>query len=93
MRPENAVHFGAKLLAIVSDAAIDIGSDDPLHITFSAGVSFFSKEDSAMDEAIRRADKAMFHAKKNGRTMVCRHVDDSNDDEYSCEKPSGSKTK
>lgn len=67
--------------------------DDPLLITFSAGVSFFSKEDSAMDEAIRRADKAMFHAKKNGRAMVCRHVDAGNDDEYSCEKPSGSKTK
>lgn len=87
LRPENAVHFGAKLLAIVSNTAIDISGHEPIHITFSAGVAFFSREDNSFDESIRRADKAMFHAKKNGRAMVCRHVDDSNDDEYSCEKP------
>lgn len=88
LRPDNAVAFGAKILSIVSETDIEVDkATDPIHISFSAGVSFFTREDSSYDEAIRRADKAMFHAKKNGRAMVCRQINEGKDDEYYCEKP------
>lgn len=40
------------------------------HVTFSAGVSEYSDED-LYHEVIKRADQALYQAKKSGRNMIC----------------------
>ena len=40
-------------------------------MTASLGVAALSKEDSSFDDLLRRADAALYEAKKNGRNCVC----------------------
>jgi diguanylate cyclase (GGDEF)-like protein len=42
-----------------------------IRITVSAGVAGFPEDSTDSDDLVRLADKAMYHAKKSGRNMVC----------------------
>jgi diguanylate cyclase (GGDEF)-like protein len=44
--------------------------DQQLHIRFSAGVTQLKAADLSIEDCIRRADGAMYHAKNNGRNRV-----------------------
>lgn len=55
---------------VVRIESMRIGEVDPeLRIAFSAGVAA-SRPNERFDEAIRRADEAMYRAKENGRNCV-----------------------
>jgi len=41
-----------------------------LHITVSIGVAMLSEKDKGLDAVLKRADDAMYEAKRNGRNRV-----------------------
>jgi diguanylate cyclase (GGDEF)-like protein len=72
--PETSVE-NAKLVASRLRKAVEShefqGQDKPLHVTISIGVAEFGSErDRTREELIRRADKALYGAKNNGRNRV-----------------------
>lgn len=45
-----------------------------IRITASAGVSVFFSDDTQYLQALNRADRAMYHAKRSGKNPAARHV-------------------
>ena len=44
---------------------------DALSVTFSIGVAFYPEQGTTMEELIRRADEALYRAKKEGKNRCC----------------------
>lgn len=65
--PEGAQHVAERLRAHV-DAWH--GLPGPGHITISLGVTYWSPEGSSVEASLKRADEALYSAKKNGRNRV-----------------------
>ncbi|QDL93012.1 diguanylate cyclase [Paroceanicella profunda] len=66
---------GALTVAEKLRAAIEAEQDDTLPpVTVSVGVSVTSPTDRALDEVLRRADKALYSAKSAGRNRVALHL-------------------
>ncbi|MDN5315102.1 MAG: hypothetical protein PWP10_3852 [Clostridiales bacterium] len=85
LKQENALNFVTKLLTQVEGAAYPTAqSDKTIHITFSAGVAYPQTHDISADDALRRADRALFHAKANGRNRACHNTGDENEDIFTC---------
>ena len=58
-----------RLRAAIAETAIDAGNR-LLRTTISIGVTLLSPEDNGMDALLKRADDAMYEAKRNGRNRV-----------------------
>jgi diguanylate cyclase (GGDEF)-like protein len=58
-----------RLRAAIAETAIDAG-DSVLKVTISIGVSMVSREDRGLDAVLKRADDAMYEAKREGRNRV-----------------------
>jgi diguanylate cyclase (GGDEF)-like protein len=58
-----------RLRSAIADTAIDEGGVT-LHITVSIGVAMLSEKDRGLDAVLKRADDAMYEAKRNGRNRV-----------------------
>ncbi|MDD3198414.1 MAG: diguanylate cyclase [Eubacteriales bacterium] len=85
LKQENALNFVTKLLTQVEGAAFPTAqSDKTIHITFSAGAAYPQTRDISADDALRRADRALFHAKANGRNRACHNTGDENEDIFTC---------
>jgi len=65
---EDAVNVLEDARKIISEGSFRLG-DEPVRITFSCGVTSFSKEDSTAT-AFARADDALYKAKENGRNQT-----------------------
>ena len=70
LKPEDTSGFTAKILEATSTVTYRF-SDHPLQIlTASIGLSFFRASDKGPDEAVRRADEAMYEAKARGKNQA-----------------------
>lgn len=64
-----AHQLAERLRQVTTEKALPCG-DQLLHIHFSAGVTQLKAEDQSIEDCIRRADDAMYQAKRNGRNRV-----------------------
>lgn len=60
-----------RLRLAISDATVQIERDATISFTVSIGMAGFADEDSSVDDILRRADAALYAAKKAGRNRVC----------------------
>ena len=60
-----------RLRMAVAEADIDVGQSSPIGVTVSFGLADWFPEDSDVNSLLRRADAALYEAKKNGRNRVC----------------------
>lgn len=61
------------LLAVIANASIPIDQDKTLNVTVSIGVSEVNSDDGKIDQALKRADDALYQAKNTGRGRVVRY--------------------
>ena len=67
---ENIKVFAEKILSAVNKLSIDCKGTQ-VHVTVSLGFAFFMNNDISYESALRRADNALYEAKKNGRNQFC----------------------
>ncbi len=70
---ENAIKIAKKILDSVNTLEIPVKTstvDDLVKIEMSIGITYFSKEDKHVNDAIKRADNALYDAKETGRNRV-----------------------
>jgi diguanylate cyclase (GGDEF)-like protein len=58
-----------RLRAAIAETAIDAGTA-VLKVTISIGITLLSQDDHGLDAVLKRADDAMYEAKRNGRNRV-----------------------
>lgn len=51
-------------------------ADEEVYISTSIGISLYPIDGMTLDEMLRKADKAMYYAKQNGRNQYCFYFDD-----------------
>lgn len=66
---EQAVNLAERLRQTIADLVIDVPQGE-LTVTISTGVSACCEQASSVEEAIARADKALYQAKEQGRDRV-----------------------
>ena len=66
---ENAAAVAERIRASIAQIVIDT-PDEPLSFTMSIGVSQVDNDDDSVDDALTRADKALYDAKEQGRNQV-----------------------
>lgn len=72
---EEAKIVAERLRNAISDACIPIPGTSPLLFTSSIGVAVLTDSDRSIEQIIKRADKALYTAKENGRNRVeCVHA-------------------
>ncbi|GAB3372408.1 diguanylate cyclase [Spongiibacter taiwanensis] len=69
-QPEEAHHLAQRFTAQIAKLSIETPDDTPLSITISCGVTQVLPEDTNIDQALKRADDAMYIAKGEGRNRV-----------------------
>jgi len=67
--PENAERIAEKIRAELAAEFLQTDAG-PLRCTVSAGIAFGSKEGSNFEDVLRRADQALYEAKRDGRNRV-----------------------
>lgn len=72
--PKGAEQVATRLRQAVSELQIE-GENGPLRLTVSIGVATLTEGDRSLDDLLRRADRALYTAKREGRNRV--HVDAS----------------
>lgn len=65
LRNANLVKLNTNQLSQVHEVA------DTLQVTISIGAAEYRKTDSSIDDALERADQALYQAKANGRNQCC----------------------
>lgn len=71
---ENAKVIAERLRAAVERKEIALPSGEIIHATISVGFTERLENDT-VQSVIERADKALYHAKENGRNRVCLNLD------------------
>jgi diguanylate cyclase (GGDEF)-like protein/PAS domain S-box-containing protein len=67
----NAVRVAERLRDRVANTRVDVGTDNsPIRFTVSIGLTDLKEEDVTLESMIRRADKALYDAKRAGRNRV-----------------------
>jgi diguanylate cyclase (GGDEF)-like protein len=67
----NAARVAERLRDRVMNSRIDGGTDNrPIRCTVSIGLTSLREDDVALESMIRRADKALYDAKRTGRNRV-----------------------
>ena len=67
---ERAVKIAERIRLRVQDISVPIGQLE-IHFTVSIGVSEMMSEETDINSALNRADKALYRAKEAGRNRVC----------------------
>jgi len=62
-------YFGQKILAAVSSVSVHANGKE-IFVNVSIGMSIFRKTDSTYDDALKRADRALYISKSNGRNQI-----------------------
>jgi diguanylate cyclase (GGDEF)-like protein len=66
----DSIRFAERLRELLKNQTIETGAG-AVHMTASFGVAVLTKEDSTVDDIIKRADEGLYEAKKTGRDRVC----------------------
>lgn len=67
-----AKYIAERLRKTISDQPFIIsGSDKPISITVSIGVSIVGENSNTKEKLLSQVDKALYKAKENGRNLVC----------------------
>jgi diguanylate cyclase (GGDEF)-like protein len=69
IREENSMWFANNLRTAVESADISVG-DAADSVTISIGISYFTAEDSSVQDVFNRADEALYRAKRSGKNRV-----------------------
>jgi diguanylate cyclase (GGDEF)-like protein len=75
---ESGVGVAEMLRRSVAETAIE-GSHGSINVTSSSGVTEILRSDRSIDDALRRADLALYAAKRAGRNCVMQHTDHHSD--------------
>lgn len=67
--PEDMKSFGHKILATASALNINAGNVK-IFVSVSIGMSAFCETDNSYEDALKRADKALYNSKSNGRNKA-----------------------
>ncbi len=67
---EQAIDIAEQLCRRVSETQFDIGGQ-AIVVTVSIGVAAIDDHISALEHAVKKADEALYDAKRNGRNRVC----------------------
>jgi diguanylate cyclase (GGDEF)-like protein len=59
-----------RLRKAIAETGIEAGAATTLHVTISLGVSVLSPEDDQIEQVLKRADDAMYQAKRDGRNRT-----------------------
>lgn len=68
LREEHIMEFGEKLLEEISSLKVPVGSEY-INITVSVGFSYFKDTDCEYNDALKRADEALYKSKKQKNTV------------------------
>jgi diguanylate cyclase (GGDEF)-like protein len=74
-KPDDAALVAEKILRAV-DREIDVGGPAAAHVSSSVGVSFFPDDGQEAETLLRRADGAMYVAKKGGKNRFALWVEE-----------------
>ena len=74
LRPENAMRFAKKILEQIKQVEYQV-EDEKYKVTISMGISYFSPEDMDYNEVIKRADMALYEAKRNGKNQAILNIE------------------
>lgn len=66
-------HVAEHLKTVIADASIPIDGGNTLSVTVSIGVSEVDSDDGKIDQALKRADDALYQAKNSGRGRVVKY--------------------
>lgn len=66
-----AFEVAERLRLAAAEAEVPLEHGGSIHFTISIGVASFATTDSSIDMLLKRADQAMYQAKKSGRNRVC----------------------
>jgi diguanylate cyclase (GGDEF)-like protein/PAS domain S-box-containing protein len=69
-RQTNAYHVAERMRTQLYETPIELETGTKLNITASFGVAHMNEDDSDFNAILERADKAMYHAKHDGRNQV-----------------------
>lgn len=71
-RMEGALIAGERLRELIAGEEVTLeGQIQPIHFTVSIGLASLSYADNTIDSLFKRADKALYEAKRTGRNKVC----------------------
>lgn len=73
MKKESVVYFCKGLIGHISELEGEKGTQFR-DVTISAGVSYFSEEDRSYEDAIKRADEAMYESKSKGKNQATARI-------------------
>ena len=68
---KRAMEVAGRLRLNVEHAVVPLNQGTSLRMTVSIGVSTFEATDARIDTMLKRADAALYKAKKSGRNQVC----------------------
>jgi len=66
----NAARVAERLRDRVMNSRVDAGTGSPIRFTVSIGLTALKEEDVTLESMIRRADKGLYEAKREGRNRV-----------------------
>ena len=72
---DDGIVFVERVRRDIARRPFDVGHEEPLHITVSAGVATYPHGIETPEELVRRADQALYAAKAAGRDRVVRWDD------------------
>jgi diguanylate cyclase (GGDEF)-like protein len=75
--PQHALQVGERLRGQIETAALQL-NDRSLTLTVSVGLSACMRDDQHWEDALRRADQALYYAKRHGRNRVRLHEEELN---------------
>lgn len=73
LKVDNVVSFTDKLLDTVAQIEYEC-NEHKYHVSISMGVSYFGNSDKDYNSTIKRADLALYYAKKHGKNQACMQI-------------------
>lgn len=65
-----AERVGERIRRTVASRPFNAGADLPLNVTVSVGISALSPNDGGIEDMLKRADQALYRAKREGRNRI-----------------------
>lgn len=69
LKEENAILLAEKVLTAIASLQITV-NEEQISPTISMGIAYFREKDESVESVLKRADAAMYQAKKEGRNKV-----------------------